>query len=344
MLESVTPASALTLPVSWSHLCWRFDVSTVKECARCGQTFVADRVRAKYCSRGCASPAIAVTVACAVCNKSFSGSPARVGLMCSRACRYASMRKRVRFTCAHCSAAFESRPNRVGKTKYCSKRCKYAASVTLVVLGCATCRAQFSAAKDAATRRRYCSLACSRVSSSNEELFWRNVERGQDPDICWLWNGTRSHGYGVATFDKRRTRATHVSLALHGRPRPPGLCALHTCDNPPCVNPGHLYWGTQLDNSKDCVDRGRHRTARGSKSRRAKLTEAIVVAIRTKFVSEPTDVTATRFGVSRCHVRAVRNGSCWKHVRTGLRNIKSLANDIDAGEEGLPDDEPPSAA
>lgn len=78
---------------------------------------------------------------------------------------------------------------------------------------------------------------------------------------CWLWTGTIiEKGYGRLCVNGKTVLATHVSLELDGRPRPGAqFCALHTCDNPSCVNPEHLYWGTIQDNSNDMVARGRSR-------------------------------------------------------------------------------------
>lgn len=76
---------------------------------------------------------------------------------------------------------------------------------------------------------------------------------------CWLWTGSALRlGYGQMRVDGKCVLATHVSLLLAGRPRPsPGACARHKCDNPYCVNPDHLEWGTLKDNSRDSIERGR---------------------------------------------------------------------------------------
>jgi len=84
--------------------------------------------------------------------------------------------------------------------------------------------------------------------------FWAKVDIGS-PNECWHWLGAKSpRGYG--TLGDRR--ATHVSLAIDGRPRPGDLQVMHSCDNPPCVNPAHLRWGTALENSQDKLSKGRH--------------------------------------------------------------------------------------
>lgn len=76
---------------------------------------------------------------------------------------------------------------------------------------------------------------------------------------CWLWLGSTSNlGYGQMRVDGRAVLATHISLALAGKPRPsPKSCALHSCDIPCCVNPAHLRWGSLKDNTADSIMRGR---------------------------------------------------------------------------------------
>jgi hypothetical protein len=102
------------------------------------------------------------------------------------------------------------------------------------------------------------------------ERFWPNVDR-RGPDQCWPWKGRGgSGGYGRIT--RKGTLATHISLELAGRALLPGQLALHHCDNPPCVNPAHLYGGTPLDNMRDKVNRGRVRLSpEGRASSSAKM-------------------------------------------------------------------------
>lgn len=85
--------------------------------------------------------------------------------------------------------------------------------------------------------------------------FWPKVDK-RGPDECWPWTGKQNtQGYGRMG----RVIATHAALALVGSSRPSlahGAC--HTCDNPWCVNPAHLWWGTQAENTEDCIRKGRH--------------------------------------------------------------------------------------
>lgn len=88
--------------------------------------------------------------------------------------------------------------------------------------------------------------------------FWDKVNVA-GPNECWEWKAAAGRlGYGQFVRDGRKITATHISLELAGRPRDSvRMYALHTCDNPACVNPSHLYWGSQQDNMKDALARGR---------------------------------------------------------------------------------------
>lgn len=89
------------------------------------------------------------------------------------------------------------------------------------------------------------------------EGFWDRILIG---DGCWEWQGFRRRdNYGMVRF-RKRTYSTHrLAWQLwNDRPPEPGLGILHTCDNPSCCRPDHLYEGTQADNMRDTIERRRH--------------------------------------------------------------------------------------
>ena len=149
--------------------------------------------------------------------------------------------------------------------------------------------------------------------------FWLRVEQ-RGPDECWPWLGCfNQKGYGrlsVAMNGKTRNlRATHIALALTGVARPADMHALHSCDNPACVNPRHLRWGTNSDNVRDRILRGR-RGAPGAKLGEAhfnaKLSVEQVRAIRA--CDQNPAITAAVYGVSRKTVYDIKAGTTWSNV------------------------------
>lgn len=90
------------------------------------------------------------------------------------------------------------------------------------------------------------------------ERFWQKVAK-QD-DGCWVWQGARAgHGYGTLKRGERGlTKLAHrISWELHFGAIPDGMCVCHHCDEPPCVNPDHLFLGTVKDNVGDMLEKGR---------------------------------------------------------------------------------------
>lgn len=97
-----------------------------------------------------------------------------------------------------------------------------------------------------------------------EQAFWSRVDKRGEGE-CWLWRGSlsRKGGYGALCHGGKTLRATRVAWSLaHGRPFPDGLLACHSCDNPPCVNPAHIWAGTAADNMRDALAKGRVRFAK----------------------------------------------------------------------------------
>jgi hypothetical protein len=154
-----------------------------------------------------------------------------------------------------------------------------------------------------------------------EERFWRYASPCPNTG-CWWWAGTvqekrpgHSDIRGVLNIDYRPVRASRVAFELYNGPITDGLFVCHTCDNSLCVNPDHLFLGTNGDNMRDCVAKGRlrpHAGARRSAELQAKLNVDDVRAIRASI--EPSPALALRYGVTGTLIRRVRSGKAWKHV------------------------------
>lgn len=139
--------------------------------------------------------------------------------------------------------------------------------------------------------------------------FWSRVQKTPG---CWLWMaGKIPDGYGSFWIGKRVLAHRFSFFLEHGRwPIP---MALHTCDTPACVKPGHLFEGTQTQNMEDMMSKGRKRCAIGIKHHRAKLSEDAVRRLRRE--QEVThELLAKKYGISEANVSHVLSGRTWRHV------------------------------
>lgn len=142
---------------------------------------------------------------------------------------------------------------------------------------------------------------------------------------CWLWIGRyQSAGYGFMPLGARGLfkLAHRVSWELHNGPIPDGMCVLHRCDVPACVNPGHLFIGDKRDNIIDARKKGRHTNTWdpehvvGVGNFKAKLNEGHVRAIRriaSKFPRSYPRI-AKRFHITATTVCSIVNRKLWRHV------------------------------
>lgn len=161
-----------------------------------------------------------------------------------------------------------------------------------------------------------------------------NLETG-----CWEFQGARIDGYGRIKIKGKTAGVHRVAWEAFNGPVPQGLFVCHHCDNPPCVNPDHLFVGTNRDNMVDMCEKGRNGmqghperhvfrlhpellliwksiVARGESVGTAKLTESDVIEIRR--LRRETGASylqiASAFGVTRSNVGAILRRKTWTHV------------------------------
>jgi len=184
-----------------------------------------------------------------------------------------------------------------------------------------------------------------------EARFWPKVNKTQE---CWLWIGYRdARGYGRIMRQGKVCGTHRVSWEIHNGQIPEGMGVLHSCDNPPCVNPQHLFIGTQKDNMRDCTRKGRawyvmhpdrvasgerhgsrthpesrargerhgsrthpERLPKGERHKNSKLTSANVREIRTLYAGGKysKSALAIQFKISLASISLIVRRKAWKHI------------------------------
>lgn len=155
-----------------------------------------------------------------------------------------------------------------------------------------------------------------------EIRFWNRVNK--DGPIhpthgrCWVWTGpVMPNGYGQINVKGKNCYVHRCSFLIHFGSIPDGSVICHHCDNKRCVNPSHLFSGSQKDNRLDSVKKDRH--SRGTRQWIAKLTDDLVREIRRRYKSKSRKDGATalarELGLSHQSVWDAAVGRTWKHVK-----------------------------
>ncbi len=169
--------------------------------------------------------------------------------------------------------------------------------------------------------------------------FWTHTDRDAD---CWNWIGSKNDaGYGKLWFTSKFWLAHRFSYTIHCGEIPAGLLVCHHCDNPSCVNPEHLFLGTQKDNMIDCGSKGRIRVGdrKGERHPLAKLTLGDVIVIKSQVGANQNEL-ARNYGVSSRTINDIITGKNWKHVdaKTGAtihqQNLKAKTAATNNGRNG----------
>lgn len=153
------------------------------------------------------------------------------------------------------------------------------------------------------------------------ERFWASVTPA-GKHSCWIWHGTlhKDTGYGRLCVDNKDMGAHRFSYELHYGPiLLTDLFVCHTCDNPACVNPSHLFLGTQKDNLRDMISKGRYYSGPriwGEKHPRHRFTENDVLEIRRLLTLQTLSRSriAAMYQVSHAAIYSIWKRRTWKHI------------------------------
>lgn len=150
----------------------------------------------------------------------------------------------------------------------------------------------------------------------NEKDIVRFRARIKKTETCWIWIGRQNNRYGLLRIHRNGKRkyilAHRIAYWLYYGPFDENLLVCHHCDNPACVNPTHLFLGTDKDNSDDKVAKGRH--ARGAQLPQTKLTEDQVLEIRRDYKKGNTKELAEKFNITPSNIYAILERRSWKHI------------------------------
>lgn len=224
-----------------------------------------------------------IILICSHCSKEFQKYPSQVKsnkdtVFCGNQCvidyRKIHWKGKIDRKCIECGAEFKIFQSEINKCKsagkYCSKKCQ---SNRSSIINCVICKKEFKVYKSDMKRgRKFCSQSCAGKETYKnkpcfqwqipEERFYSNISKEGNSNNCWIWIGLKNKaGYGRIRMEYSDKTAHRYSYELHYGKIPKGKIICHTCDNPPCVNPEHLYAGTYKDNAQDreSRNRGRHR-------------------------------------------------------------------------------------
>lgn len=138
-------------------------------------------------------------------------------------------------------------------------------------------------------------------------------------DGCWYWIGALdTRGYGQFAINRKSKRAHRVSYLFYKSIHPREKSVCHTCDNPACVNPNHLFLGSHDENMKDMVKKGRSKvisdTHKGVKNVNAILTPETVRCIRKEYPGLTHKKLGEKYGVHKETIAHLLRGNTWKHI------------------------------
>lgn len=148
-----------------------------------------------------------------------------------------------------------------------------------------------------------------KLTDKDKSRFWSKVDKSGD---CWTWTASKNHGgYGQFGANGKGYISHRVSWSISNGDIPKGMLICHHCDNPPCVNPDHLFLGTYQDNMDDKMRKGRHGT------QKVRTRDIPIMMMCRRKGMEYSDI-ADLFSLSTSTVNNILIGRAWSSI-TGIK-------------------------
>jgi len=155
------------------------------------------------------------------------------------------------------------------------------------------------------------------LNASDIVRFYKKISIPENSDNCWIWTGQKpgKRPYGLLKIGQKNYYAHRIMFFLIKKEQPFSMLVCHSCDNPCCCNPDHLFLGTDHDNMRDMISKGRANKANGEKVNTSKLkSDDVLSIIRLSDSGVSKKDLSKKYGISLTQIYYIVNKKVWKHL------------------------------